>query len=89
MVKNLVCGECGGRLQIGFIADHAYGDRMVLRSYWVAGPPEKYPSGWWNQGLERLNTSGKEKHYITAYRCERCGFMKFYAGSDHSGEKQE
>ena len=82
MSRNLVCGECGGNLERGFVAQtldltrlHAYD-----ASLWVEGQPEKGFIGW-------LKTKGRKMYYVTAYRCERCGFMKFYTELDHSSGK--
>jgi hypothetical protein len=41
----------------------------------VEGKPERNIFGG-------LKVREKEKHYITAFRCERCGFLKLYAGPD-------
>ncbi|MEW5940551.1 MAG: hypothetical protein AB1750_12855, partial [Chloroflexota bacterium] len=83
MARNLVCSECGGEMKKGFVVETAgqigYPNDA---SYWLEGWIEK---DW----LGNLKTDNKEKFYIAAYRCIRCGFLKFYAGPDHSGEKQE
>lgn len=44
-------------------------------AFWCEGKPE---NNFWGG----LKTKGKQSYYITAYRCERCGFLKFYAGPD-------
>jgi hypothetical protein len=49
-------------------------------TYWIEGQREK---NFWGT----LKTKGRKQYFITAYRCERCGFLKFYAGPDHSAEK--
>jgi hypothetical protein len=74
MSRNTTCSECGGKMERGFVVDTAGDIGMLLdAAYWVEGRPEK--SIW--TGLKVMK---KEKHYITAYRCETCGFLKFYAG---------
>ena len=65
-------------MQRGFIVDEI-GNSINLSptgvvSYWLEGKPEW---GWFG-----LKVKGKEKHDILAYRCDRCGLMKFYAGPD-------
>jgi hypothetical protein len=83
MARNLVCSECGGKMQRGFVIDTAGAiGQLFEASYWIEGVREK--NCW---GV--LKTKGKKKYYISAYRCERCNFMKFYAGPDHSANKQE
>ena len=82
MARNLVCGECGGSMQRGFIAEEGgsvINHAPIAASYWIEGKPEV--SFW-----AGLKLKGKDIHYILAYRCERCGLMKFYAGPDHSAE---
>ena len=89
MARNLVCSECGGEMQEGFIADYAYADRMILPSRWVAGSPEIRSPSFWGiyVDLRRLINNQKEKYYITTYRCNRCGFLKLYAGSDQPADE--
>jgi hypothetical protein len=49
-----------------------------LEAFWVEGQME----------LNWLGAPNYEKHYsIIAYRCESCGFMKFYADADNSVSK--
>jgi len=77
MARNLVCSECGGKMENGIIVDVGHG---YDSSYWMEGSIEK---NW----LGVLKTDKKKKHYISAFRCERCGLLKLYAGSGHSAEK--
>ena len=81
MARNLVCNECGGAMERGFVVE-TFRSIPYDASYWIEGVREK---SFWGH----LKTRGKNSFYITAYRCERCGFLKFYAGPDHSGDKQE
>lgn len=77
MARNLVCPECGEKMELGIIVDVGHGNRPFDASYWMKGSIEK--SFWLG-----LKTDGKDKHYISALRCLRCGFLKFYAGPDNS-----
>jgi hypothetical protein len=71
MERNLVCAECGGAMQKGYIPDLNHG--QMLPSIWVEGKPQK--SFWF--GLKMEDTA--KKYLLSAYRCEKCGFLKFYA----------
>jgi hypothetical protein len=77
MTVNLICSECGGTMTLGFIPDDSYVASRQLS--WIEGPPKENFLGF-------LSTKGKQRHYIIAYRCKRCGFVKLYAGIDNSGE---
>jgi hypothetical protein len=79
MGRNFVCAECGGTMQMGIIVGNSYGPNDA--SYWMEGINEK---GLWTGSLK---IKGKKKHYISALRCETCGFLKFYAGPDLSESK--
>ena len=70
MVKKIVCSDCGGAMQEGFIVDFAPLTRRV-QSVWVEGPPEK---DFYGVSLDKPN------YYIKAYRCEKCEVLKLYAG---------
>ena len=80
MARNLVCSECGGKMEMGIIVDVGHGSQPYDASYWMEGAIER---GWFGG----LKTNKKRKHYISAFRCEHCGFLKLFAGSDHSSEK--
>lgn len=75
MTLNLVCSECGGTMKMGFIPDQTYG--RIENLFWVEGRPVK---SFWTG----LKIDDKKWHYVVAYRCEHCGFLKLYAGSDQS-----
>ena len=79
MARNLVCSECGGKMEIGIVVDRGHGNRPIDASYWMEGTDHK--AGFW---IGTINTEGREKYYINALRCENCGFLKFYAGPDNS-----
>ena len=84
MSRNLVCNECGGNMQEGLVIEK-YGAFGQIRdaTYWLEGRLQKDIFGV--RGV--VKTKGMKADDIKAYRCERCGFLKFYAGSDHSSEK--
>lgn len=73
MNRSATCGECGGSMQEGYVLDVAKTGRIP--SSWIEGKPEK---DFWLG----LNLEDKLVFPITAFRCERCGFLKFYAGPD-------
>ncbi len=70
MEKKIVCSDCGGAMQEGFILDFAQYERR--QSVWVEGPPEK---DFFGVSLDKPN------YFIKAYRCEKCGVLKLYADS--------
>jgi hypothetical protein len=74
MTRNTTCNECGGTMQRGFVVE-TRGSRGIPyeAAYWLEGKPEK---SFWGG----LKTEERQSYYITAYRCENCGFLKFYAG---------
>ncbi|MFZ5855680.1 MAG: hypothetical protein ACOYZ6_02535 [Chloroflexota bacterium] len=82
MTRNLVCSECGGKMEKGIIVDTGDAGTPFGASYWMEGVAEK---NW----LGILITRKKKKYYITAFRCETCSFLKLYAGSDQSSEKTD
>ncbi len=53
----------------GFVPDHFSGGLLV--SGWHAGPPEK---SFWTK-----TRAPSEEIPIGAFRCQRCGFLEFYA----------
>ncbi len=73
MNRNLTCSECGGTMQEGYILDAAPGVALggKKQTSWVEGKPER--------DLLGLKTVDHQILYITAYRCENCGFLKLYA----------
>ena len=81
MARNLVCGECSGKMHLGFVFDRGHGNEQLLPR-WVEGQPQRSLWGW-----GPLKISGRNIYYSVAYRCERCGLLKFYAGPDHPVER--
>jgi hypothetical protein len=66
----------------GFVPDATHGSVAV--SSWMEGPPEK--SVWTG-----LKLSGRARSEISAWRCNRCGFIEFYAAAapDRGHEKAQ
>lgn len=64
------CPKCGGTMEEGFVRDSTYGGHV--ESKWVEGDIQK---SFWTG----LKLKGRVQHPITAHRCERCGFLEFYA----------
>lgn len=73
MSPNTTCSECGGRMRRGFIVETEGNGSPYDASYWLEGEPVK--SSW----SGHLKTEDKQAFYATAYRCENCGLLKFYA----------
>ena len=66
---EMKCPKCGSPMTTGFVMTSA--DQPKL-SEWVEGAPEKH----WLTGLKLKN---RRRFPLTADRCERCGFLEFYA----------
>ena len=82
MTRNTTCSECGGKMQRGFVVDTEgrWGGTQLDAAYWVEGKPER-------NVFDSVKVREKEKHYIAAYRCESCGYLKLYAGPDLTPNK--
>jgi hypothetical protein len=63
-------------METGIVVDRLHGDDFNDAAYWMEGTPKK------RSFLGYLKTKGKKKAYISALRCETCGFVKLYAGPD-------
>ena len=73
MPPTIVCPECKGSMQLGYVLDH---DRVLLRqSSWIRGKPKKV-------FLFGLTFAKEDQYYITTYRCNNCGYLQFYANSN-------
>jgi hypothetical protein len=72
-------------MELGIIVDVGHMNRPQDASYWMEGNNEKNLS---DKVLGSLTTEGKDKYYISAFRCTGCGFLKFYAGPDNSETKK-
>lgn len=73
-----VCGECGGTMRTGYIADRA-DYSVTAQSYWVEGEPEVTRFLGLNAGL---NVKDRALYNIVTLRCEKCGLLKSYARPD-------
>jgi hypothetical protein len=72
------CAECGGVLEIGFIADR--GDHNAVDiPYWVQGEPEQSRFLGMNAGLKMKDRARID---VVTYRCRGCGLLKSYAPSE-------
>lgn len=81
MARNLVCSECGGNLKRGYVAQQSpSGWTATGPDFWIEEAPK------WNF-LGLTSVKNRTKDEIVAYRCARCGLVKFYAGPDNSSEK--
>ena len=65
------CARCSASMQRGFLFDRSHHDSGKAAS-WIEGAPER---SFWGG----TKTRGKARHPITAYRCERCGYVELYA----------
>ena len=61
----------------GFVPDYSYGAALV--GGWQAGQPKK---SFWT----KTKASFDEGIPIGAYRCEKCGFLEFYADPRFAAE---
>ena len=73
MEDTRACSRCNGALRIGFLEDKgergSIGASRILS--WIEGPGQKGAFG----GARVL---GKERHDVTAYRCESCGHLDLF-----------
>ncbi|MFT3893364.1 MAG: PF20097 family protein [Anaerolineales bacterium] len=74
MLNTIVCNECGGDMQKGYVPDYMHLDTPTQPS-WIEGNFEQNLFGF-------LKLRGKKRYQIVAYRCEQCGLIKFYAGPE-------
>lgn len=66
------CHKCGGNMQYGVVADDQGGGQANNR-YWVSGEAAKAL-------LEHKDLQlGADKVPISAFRCDRCGYLELYA----------
>jgi hypothetical protein len=63
------CPKCQGRMSEGFSIDKGYGTVDVTS--WQEGKPQKSFWTWIKQS--------KDRHEITTWRCDRCGYLESYA----------
>lgn len=67
--EKATCPECGGKMEEGTVADYRRGS--IQPSEWVEG---RVQSTFWLGNLKN-----EHRFEITAWRCTRCGFLRFYA----------
>ena len=75
--KELRCPKCDGTMVQGFVPDASY--CAVLVSRWYQGRPKK---SFWTG----LNLPGFRGMAIGAFRCEKCGYLEFYADGEFAAE---
>ena len=73
MDQTLDCLRCGGPMEQGFVADKAHYSVPEIQN-WVEGTPER---SFWSG----IRLKGKEVLPVKTYRCERCGYLESYAGT--------
>ena len=62
---------CGAKTEEGYILDFTSGGQTASR--WIVGKPEK------TKGMGVAAFSDRQNHHISAFRCENCGHLEFYA----------
>jgi predicted nucleic-acid-binding Zn-ribbon protein len=68
-MPEMKCPKCGSSMTSGYILDKG---QSFAQAEWVEGAPEK--SLWTG-----LKLKDRRRFPLTADRCERCGFLEFYA----------
>ena len=63
------CPKCDSPMTTGYVLDMADHSKAAE---WIEGPPESH----WLTGMKLKN---RRRFPIIADRCERCGFLEFYA----------
>ena len=69
-MAEMKCPKCGSPMTTGYILDKK--NESFAQAEWVEGEPEK---SFWTG----LQIKGRRRFPLTADRCERCGFLEFYA----------
>ncbi len=75
--KQLQCPKCGGNMVQGFVPDRTH--QIAFVEEWVCGQPRK---SFWRHTKAPLNQGIP----IAAFRCEKCGFVEFYADARFAAE---
>lgn len=70
--EPMKCPKCSGAMVQGFIPD--YSDGPIYVEDWIEGQPAK---SFWT----KTKAAKGEGIPIGAFRCEKCGFLEFYADS--------
>jgi predicted nucleic-acid-binding Zn-ribbon protein len=68
-MPSMICPKCGSVMTTGFLLDKG---EAASATEWIEGAPEK--SFW-----KGLNLKNRRRFPVVADRCERCGFLEFYA----------
>jgi hypothetical protein len=68
--EPMKCPKCTGAMVQGFIPDYSHG--AVLVAGWLQGHPQK---SFWRTTKAPIS----EVIPIGTFRCEKCGFLEFYA----------
>ena len=71
------CPDCGGALEAGTLVD--YGRSGARTSEWAEGPLE---ASVWTGGVKN-----ERRLAVTAYRCQACGLLRFYADQEATGHQ--
>ena len=67
---KLQCSKCNGEMVQGFVPDYTRGG--ILVADWHAGQPKK---SFWTS----TKNPSAEGVPLGAFRCQKCGFLEFYA----------
>jgi hypothetical protein len=68
--EKMQCPKCKGEMAQGFVPDYSHG--AVLVGGWHPGQPQK---SFWTRTKAPLDDCLP----IGAFRCQKCGFLEFYA----------
>ena len=68
--EPMKCPKCSGAMVQGFIPDYTDGEALV--ESWLEGHPQK---SYWRRTKAPLIKAIP----IGTFRCEKCGFLEFYA----------
>ncbi len=71
------CPKCNEAVVQGFVPDYSQSAAFV--GTWHAGPPQK---SFWT----RTKINASQGIPIGAFRCERCGFLEFYANPNFAAK---
>jgi hypothetical protein len=71
------CPKCAGTMIQGFVVDFSETGTLVMR--WHDGPPKK---SFWS-GTKAGQHEGIP---IGAFRCDKCGFLEFYANEEFAAK---
>ena len=76
-MPTLHCPKCSANMESGFVLDETYGG--VGQSNWTEGEPKK---SFWTTTKARP----AEGVPIGAFRCQKCGFLEFYADAKFAAQ---